>query len=276
MVRRPNGRGSGQLACVLGLLTVILAGCGRSVPDDPAATGTYKLGSPYQVAGRWYRPYFDSEYDSVGTASWYGAAFHGRPTANGEIFDKERVSAAHPTLPLPSIVRVTNLENGRSVDLRVNDRGPFVGDRLIDLSEAAARELGFRDQGLAKVRVQFVSLAPARGSPPTPAITVAAPARTERVVGPSVAAARSVGCTAGNFVQVGAFADAAGIAQARSRVGDLAPVHIVPVRTGDRALARVRLGPTQGEAEAQALLGQAQARGYRTAFVVNEPLSAAC
>ena len=114
--------------------------------------GHYKVGQPYKIKGRWYRPEYDPSYSKVGTASWYGADFHGLPTANGEVFDKEQISAAHPTLPLPSIVRVTNLENGRSLDIRVNDRGPFIGDRLIDLSEAAARELGYEDKGLARCR----------------------------------------------------------------------------------------------------------------------------
>ncbi len=138
--------------------------------------GHYKVGQPYKIKGRWYRPEYDPSYSKVGTASWYGADFHGLPTANGEVFDKEQISAAHPTLPLPSIVRVTNLENGRSLDIRVNDRGPFIGDRLIDLSEAAARELGYEDEGLARVQVDFLALADdARGTPPTPTVARSAP-----------------------------------------------------------------------------------------------------
>ena len=139
--------------------------------------GSYKVGSPYQVAGRWYRPAYDPTYDRVGTGSWYGDQFQGRLTANGEVFDKEAVSAAHPTLPLPSIVRVTNLENGRNVELRVNDRGPFVDGREIDLSEAAARKLGYQGKGLAKVRVQFLRIASdGAGQPPAPEVQVASAA----------------------------------------------------------------------------------------------------
>src|SRR5262249_11056740 len=93
------------------------------------------------------------DYDRVGTASWYGANFHGRRTANGETYDMNAMTAAHTTLPMPTIVRVTNLDNGRSVIVRINDRGPFVDDRIIDLSRAGARELGFADNGLARVRV---------------------------------------------------------------------------------------------------------------------------
>ena len=141
----------------------MLAGCGSSSPP-----GVYKLGQPYQIKGRWYYPEYDPRYDRVGTASWYGEPFHGRATANGELFDRESVSAAHPTLPLPSLVRVINLANHRELVVRVNDRGPFVDDRLIDLSQEAARQLGFERQGLARVRVQFVRLADAEGEPPQP------------------------------------------------------------------------------------------------------------
>lgn len=167
-------------AALWGLLSLVAA-CSTRPPSPPESTGgptvgVYKLGAPYRINGRLYVPEFDPAYDRVGLASWYGDAFHGRPTANGEVFDKERISAAHPTLPLPSRVRVTNLENGRTIELRVNDRGPFVGDRLIDLSEAAARELGFREQGLARVRVQFLALDEARGTPPEPTVRVAAAA----------------------------------------------------------------------------------------------------
>lgn len=118
--------------------------------------GTYKLGNPYTVAGRTYVPRNDPNYDRTGTASWYGDDFHGRLTANGEVFDMNRLTAAHPTLPLPSLVRVTNVENGRSLVVRVNDRGPFLHNRIIDLSRASAKTLGFQHQGTARVRVQYV------------------------------------------------------------------------------------------------------------------------
>jgi rare lipoprotein A (peptidoglycan hydrolase) len=118
------------------------------------------VGKPYQIAGAWYEPKEDPNYDQSGVASWYGDDFHGRMTANGEIFDSELISAAHPTLPLPSYVKVTNLENDRSITVRVNDRGPFRHKRLIDVSEHTARLLGFHRQGMTKVRVQYVSKAP--------------------------------------------------------------------------------------------------------------------
>lgn len=120
----------------------------------------YKLGRPYQVAGVWYYPNFDAYYDETGIASWYGADFHGRPTANGERYDMNELTAAHKTLPLPSRVRVTNLENGRALILRVNDRGPFVAGRIIDVSRRGAQLLGFQKNGIAKVRVEYLDLAP--------------------------------------------------------------------------------------------------------------------
>ena len=116
----------------------------------------YKIGNPYEIFGVWYYPERDLNYDETGIASWYGPADAGKPTANGEIFDPELISAAHKTLPLPSVVRITNLENGRSIAVRVNDRGPFVAGRIIDLSEEGARVLGFRDNGIARVRVQLL------------------------------------------------------------------------------------------------------------------------
>lgn len=121
------------------------------------------VGKPYQVAGRWYEPKEDPDYDRQGVASWYGRRFHGRRTANGEFFDRAALSAAHPTLPLPSYVRVTNLENERSVVVRVNDRGPFSRNRLIDVSEQTADLLGFKRAGMAPVRVQYVAPAKTDG-----------------------------------------------------------------------------------------------------------------
>ncbi|MGE0232603.1 MAG: septal ring lytic transglycosylase RlpA family protein, partial [Flavobacteriaceae bacterium] len=129
----------------------------------PKGGGSYKVGNPYTVAGTIYTPREQPYLDKVGIASWYGDDFHGRLTANGEIYDMNSFSAAHPTLPLPSYVRVTNLENRRSVVVRVNDRGPYAHDRVIDLSKRAANVLDFHNRGLAKVRVQYVGRAPLEG-----------------------------------------------------------------------------------------------------------------
>ncbi|MET0431590.1 MAG: septal ring lytic transglycosylase RlpA family protein [Hyphomicrobium sp.] len=131
--------------------------------DVPKGGGSFKLGSPYKVAGRWYVPRDNPNYDEYGVASWYGADFHGRRTANGEVFDARAMTAAHPTLPLPCYAYVTNVDNGRTVLVRVNDRGPYVNDRLIDMSYAAAKQLGFVSKGRARVRVRFAGLAPLNG-----------------------------------------------------------------------------------------------------------------
>jgi rare lipoprotein A len=143
----------------------------------------YKVGEPYQIAGIWYYPKEQPGYDQTGIASWYGADFHGMLTANGEVFDRNGVTGAHPTLPMPVNVRVTNLENGRSLIVRVNDRGPYVNGRLIDLSEHAADLLGFRGPGTARVRVTLLGRADLYGpglAPPSqetpPEIATAVPA----------------------------------------------------------------------------------------------------
>lgn len=129
---------------------------GRNVPKGG---GRDMTGKPYQVKGKWYVPKEDRDYNKTGLASWYGSAFHGRLTANGEVYDQHHLSAAHPTFPLPSYARVTNLENGDSVIVRVNDRGPFHPGRIIDLSNKAAEMLEVQHKGTAKVRVQYVGRA---------------------------------------------------------------------------------------------------------------------
>ena len=138
-----------------------LAAC-STAPRAPTAAGPvhaapgYKVGDPYQINGVWYYPAEDWSYDETGIASWYGEDFHGKYTANGEVFDLNGTTAAHRTLPMPSIVQITNLENGRSIQLRVNDRGPFARGRIIDVSRRAAQLLGFEGQGTAKVRVKLM------------------------------------------------------------------------------------------------------------------------
>jgi len=130
----------------------------------PKGGGTYRVGKPYTVAGRVYVPEEDVNYREDGIASWYGDDFHGRLTANGEVFDMDALTAAHPTLPMPCYARVTNLSNGKSLIVRVNDRGPYHGNRLIDVSNKAAELLEFKGNGVARVRVEYVGRAPLEGS----------------------------------------------------------------------------------------------------------------
>jgi rare lipoprotein A len=187
-----GGARSGRLARVMALALVAsaLAACSTSEPfraltsplASPAALpasaqrppndlepvakggGSFKIGRPYELNGRTYVPAEDPNYRTEGIASWYGPDFHGKPTANGETFDMNGISAAHPTLPMPSYLRVTNLANGRSIIVRINDRGPYARERVTDLSVGAAKALGFYDQGLARVRIEYVGRAPLGGS----------------------------------------------------------------------------------------------------------------
>lgn len=160
----------GAYALALALIGV-LAGCAETELavhnakslDSPKSetvpqTGSYKVGKPYQIANVWYYPREDYAYEETGIASWYGPGFHGKLTANGEIYDQNAMTAAHRTLQMPSLVEVTNLENGRSVRVRVNDRGPYAHGRIIDLSKRAADLLGFANQGTAKVRVRIIEM----------------------------------------------------------------------------------------------------------------------
>lgn len=166
-------------ALVLAAIGLAIAGCSshkKPAKQDPFAGvgspiypgngpvpwggGRYHVGKPYQVAGNWFTPKEQPNYDRKGTASWYGEDFNRRKTSNGEWFDMTRLTAAHATLPLPSYVKVTNLENGREVVVRVNDRGPFVDTRVIDLSKRTAEVLEFKNKGKTQVRVQYIGPAP--------------------------------------------------------------------------------------------------------------------
>lgn len=178
-----SSRPSFQVAVSTVLLSgIILGGCASSVSDTvrqppkfsprvaqigdniPRGGGRYKLGQPYTVNGITYVPQHQPQYDGVGIASWYGDMFHGRLTANGEVYDMDRLTAAHPTLPLPSLVRVTNRSNGRQLIVRVNDRGPYAKGRIIDLSRRSAEMLGLKHAGTGEVRVQYLGPAPLDGN----------------------------------------------------------------------------------------------------------------
>jgi len=256
----------------------------------PKGGGAYRIGDPYQVAGVWHYPREDPTYDRVGTASWYGELFHGRRTANGEIYDMDRLSAAHPTLPLPVYVQVTNLANNRAIVVRVNDRGPYANDRIIDLSRRSAELLGFRNNGTASVRVRYLRRAPINGDdsferryaanqswtrvaandPPRrsaqdpPAVgSVPAPRS------PPVAVTAQGGAPpAGLRVQAGSFKSKANADRARTDLVGLAPVEVAPIEVGGETFFRVRVGPFRGETEAAAALARVTQAGYAGARVV--------
>jgi rare lipoprotein A len=163
-------RGRSLHAVMLAVAALALAHCapaGTRYADDsvvPKGGGRYSVGKPYYVNGELYSPAENRNYRAEGIASWYGPDFHGGLTANGERYDMHGISAAHPTMPLPSYARVTNLENSRSIIVRVNNRGPFVRNRLVDLSIGTAKALNFYGHGLARVRVEYVGPAPIEGS----------------------------------------------------------------------------------------------------------------
>ena len=179
-------------------LAALAAAC-ASMPEQPGVSvppnaGVYKIGQPYQINGTWYYPKEQPDYDETGIASWYGPTFYGHATANGEIYTAQDLTAAHRTLPLPVNVRVTNLDNGKSIIVRVNDRGPYAKGRIIDLSERAADLLGYKQKGTARVRVTFVSRADlAGGAPPPdetpPEIAAAVPAAPTTTVASTALAA---------------------------------------------------------------------------------------
>jgi rare lipoprotein A len=269
-----------------------LSGCGSSNRDPfagvgspvypgsgplPKGGGRYLVGEPYQVAGQWFTPKEQPGYDKVGVASWYGPRFNRRMTSNGEWFDMTYLSAAHPTLPLPGYARVTNLENGREIVVRINDRGPFVADRIIDLSKRAAQDLAFLDKGRAKVRVQYLGPAPIddKGTHLAAmndrlhngklgATRYAAADKPAGTVGQPVILAAAEPDLAGYFVQVGAFSDPANVARAQRRLAGMGAVSIRPVN----GLYSVRLGPLGTAESARNALQQVQAAGHYDARLV--------
>ena len=228
------------------------------LPDG--AGGVYKTGKPYKVGNRWYAPMQSAAaYEESGIASWYGRDFHGKHTANGEIYDMHALSAAHTTLPMPTLVRVTNLENGRSVVVRVNDRGPFVKDRLIDLSYAAAKELGYDRKGTARVRVQTLDL-PNEGPQ---VVAVNALAGTE----PEPASSESGGI----YVQLGAFGSRENAERLRSQLlGQYPSIQLHTVRIADTTLYRVRIGPFNQMQHIEQTILSLQGKGYSQAIVIIE------
>jgi len=272
------------LALTGGLIAGLMGGCASRKAPPPASAhaslpdgkgGIHKTGNPYNVGGRWYTPLpYENGYDETGVASWYGRDFDGKRTANGEIYDMHALSAAHKTLPLPTLVRVTNLENGRSVIVRVNDRGPFVKDRLIDLSYAAAKALGYARKGTAHVRVQTLEL-----PPPSKRDTLAMGARLKaadhpnrvHVASPDRLSAPATAATGKIFIQLGAFASHD---NAMHLLQQLKPsfdaIHIVAAHLGENTLYRVRIGPFADMVNIEQTVTALQRHGFDKPTVVIE------
>lgn len=306
--------------CIVAMTTLFLSACTetelvshwwKNLGDDkpsntPQQVGLYKVGRPYQALGKTYYPQESYSYDETGIASWYGDEFHGKKTANGEIFNKNELTAAHPTLQLPSLVRVTNLDNGRSAVLRVNDRGPFARNRLIDVSHRAADVLGFTNIGTAKVRVQVLDresriLAEAAKKGYPPKIQMAMAFRRSGEMEEGVQVASNTPVTASDlpplssvpqvsnediedlnkqlfrkfpvtptniYIQVGSFANKENAIRLQPKLASLGRVGIYDTVVGGRSFHRVRLGPVGSVSEADALLSRTIKAGYNTARIV--------
>jgi rare lipoprotein A len=245
----------------------------------PSAGGRLRgTDKPYQIGGRWYYPKADPDYDQEGLASWYGAHEHNRHTANGEVFDQYGLTGAHRTLPLPSIVEVTNLDNGRSLRVRLNDRGPFVDGRLIDLSRGAAEKLGFDRQGLARVRVRYVGAAPplaaegvmqARLTPHRAVIEAPEPPAPDLTAPPPVVAATEEPGEADYRVQLGAYATRWDATVAAIHLGPDVRYLIEPVQRDGAILYRIVLGGFLDEDDALAAQLRFHAAGFPDARVLH-------
>lgn len=291
---------------LLGLLTAC-AGGRPSAPPAGTGGGNYKIGQPYQIGGNWYYPREDYSYDETGIASWYGDDFHNLRTANGETFNKNELTAAHKTLPLPTLARVTNLDNGRSIVVRINDRGPFSGARIVDMSQRAAQLLGFEKQGTAKVRVQVmadesraIADAMRRYGSDTTAVAAASAAAPESSATasvipvtaqpleaapppPSKAQAHAMmatfkpepivrqGPVTGPhqiFVQAGAFTQPENANKLKRKLESLGKVSVVQVNVKGTQYYRVRLGPAANVETADLLLKKVNRLGIAEARTV--------
>ncbi|MFH1102566.1 MAG: septal ring lytic transglycosylase RlpA family protein [Pseudomonadota bacterium] len=235
-----------------GVLLLIL-GCSGIAPPPKAPPGHPK---PYQALGQWYQPVPDSKgFRQQGVASWYGEQFHGRKTSSGEPYDMNAMTAAHKTLPLGTEVRVRNLENDREIDVRINDRGPFVRERIIDLSVGAAKAIGIHQAGTAPVEI--VALGP---SPETTPVSA------------SSAAPRPIDYFSGNFtIQIGAFSDKTNAEKLIQQLEQTyKSVHMVPFFDGARTWYRVRVGRSNNLQKALEYETHMIQNGFPDAFVVAE------
>jgi len=287
----------GPVACILASL-LFLGACAETELAihaakrlGPKPTPKYKIGAPYAIDGVYYYPSENYRYRESGIASWYGAKFHGRATANGEIYNMNDLTAAHRTLPLPSIVRVVNLDNGRAINLRVNDRGPFARGRIIDVSRRAAQLLGFQRKGTTRVQVRILpeesrrvaALASRgqiaetrndqvngqrrrlkRGNAPSQGVVIR-PAIHRRDA-PRNGVALPVQDAL--FIQAGAFTQYANAQRARLDLGRFMRATVLRTEIGPEHFYRVRLGPIRGADEADRLLARVFASGYPKARIV--------
>lgn len=263
------------------LLTLVLGACtyGRTDLGDGKYTqasaiagqgGTYKVGNPYKIMGKWYYPKEDYYYSEVGMASWYGADFHAKTTANGEKYDMNSLTAAHRTLPLPSIVKVTNLENGRSLVLRVNDRGPYAKGRIIDVSKRASQLLGFHTQGTTKVRVEIMT----KESKALKAALLGEKYSDDTEIVEQISVPENINKQTypkgSYFVQAGSYSQESGAQDVAARLDDVGNTNIYYVNVNGENYYRVRVGPFSNEQEAKVVLAKVQHSGIYDAKIVSD------
>ena len=231
--------------------------------------GVYKVGNPYQIFGKWYYPKEDYKYSEIGMASWYGDDFHAKRTANGEKYDMNTLTAAHRTLPLPSIVKVTNLENGRSLVVRVNDRGPYAKDRIIDISKRGAQLLGYQTKGITKVRVEIM----AAESKALKAALLNQPLSLQGETKKIIAADKDFENSEilkSYYVQAGSFSDKDMAFNFASKLKKFGAPKIKEVQVDGKQYYRVRLGPIGDEQKVQELLSKIRLNGFHDARIIRE------
>lgn len=272
------------------IVFVLLGGCTLQPPPEPdvfKTNGQLKpTQRPYVIKGKDYYPQDHYEYDEVGIASWYGPGFHGKKTSTGVYFDTNKLTAAHNTLPLPCVVRVTNLENGRVIEVEVNDRGPFAHDRIIDLSRRAAQMLGFINKGLAQVRVECLphesrvlnqlrrEEASSRKKYKKQSKNLKTPHKKEKIHGmidPTfhLDSENSRKVQHPFFVEVALCANPAEAKRKAQKISKFAPPRITLIRTKQKSVYRVTAGPFKTVKEAEIMIkrmkkeGEAKARLHK-------------
>ena len=313
--------------CVLfaiSVIAVVLSACSRFKKSSdqnlskrviplgqpvPKGGGRYKVGNPYKIGGRTYRPAEQPGYNRVGIASWYGEMFHGRYTANGEIYDMNALTAAHPILPLPTYARVTNLQNGRNLVVRINDRGPYARDRIIDMSRRSAQALGFQRDGTARVRVQYLGRAPLDGNDSVERrsfanlnnpknirrkvrLAAARPARSTPMADPMIVGAlpksearnapskwqmqvKAAGLSAAAteeliFIQAASFQNKEYADKLRNQLANIGPAGVFPADIKGKKYYRVRLGPYARRHDADQALRVVVNSGSAHALIIKD------
>lgn len=270
------------------------------IAESDHKAGRFKVGSSYKIAGARYTPRETYSFEQTGVASWYGPNFHGKMTANGEIFDKYALTAAHKTLQMPSIARVTNLENGRSIVVRINDRGPFSKGRVIDLSERSAEVLGFKNQGTARVKIQVLpeesrrvaalakqgkstrgievamnqkgySLSPQPvDNVPTPLTRPTQIAHNNHVYAPVSQTTIPTAKPQALFVQAGSFKTAAKAQELASQIQNIGPSRINPTLVNGSKYYRVQVGPIANKSQADLIVSQLSSANIGEPFLIRD------